>query len=120
MAVFPISGFLGQSFIKENYQYFRTSDDIDMISGQPFIKGNCHYSRTSDDIDMKLEQVSEPDKKNKIRLKEFNDNVMPADCDVIVIFLICGQFGAIQEPDSRRKVGKIYIFINSNSLPYKN
>ena len=49
-----------------------------MISGQPFIKGNCHYSRTSDDIDMELEAVSELDKKNKIRLKEFNDKVMPA------------------------------------------
>ena len=31
--------------------------------------------------------------------------------DVIVIFLICGQFGAIQEPDSGRIVFKTYIAI---------
>ena len=31
--------------------------------------------------------------------------------DVIVIFLICGQFGAIREPDSGRIVFKTYIAI---------
>ena len=44
---------------------------------------------------------------------------MSANCDVIFIFLIYGQFGAIQKPDSGRLVYKIYIFINSNLLSYK-
>ena len=45
---------------------------------------------------------------------------MPADCDVIVIFPIYGQFGAIWKPDSGRIVCKTYIFNNSNLLSYKN
>ena len=45
---------------------------------------------------------------------------MLANCDVIVIFLIYGQFGAIGKPDSRCIVCKTYIFINSNFLSYKN
>ena len=44
---------------------------------------------------------------------------MSANCGVIVIFLIYGQFGAIRKPDSGRIVSKIYIFINSNLLSYK-
>ena len=45
---------------------------------------------------------------------------MLENCDVIVIFLIFVRFGAIQKPDSWRIVCKIYIFINSNLLSYKN
>ena len=36
------------------------------------------------------------------------------NCDVIVIFSIYDQFGAIRKPDSERIVCKTYIFINSN------
>ena len=39
---------------------------------------------------------------------------MSTNFDVIVIFLIFGQFGAIRKTDSRCIVCKIYIFINSN------
>ena len=39
---------------------------------------------------------------------------MLANCDVIVIILIYGQFGAIWKPDSGRIACKTYIFINSN------
>ena len=42
------------------------------------------------------------------------------NCDVIVIFQIYGQFGAIRKPDSRSIVCKTYIFINSNLSSYKN
>ena len=45
---------------------------------------------------------------------------MSANSDVIVFFPIFGQFAAIQKLDSRRMVCKIYIFINSNLLSYKN
>ena len=40
--------------------------------------------------------------------------------DVIAIFPIYNQFGAIRKPDSGRIVCKIYIFINRNLLSYKN
>ena len=45
---------------------------------------------------------------------------MSANCDIIVIFPIYGQFGAIRKPDFGRMVSKTYIFINSNLLSYKN
>ena len=45
---------------------------------------------------------------------------MSENYDVIVIFLICGQFGAIRKPDFGRIVCKTYDLINSNLLSYKN
>ena len=43
---------------------------------------------------------------------------MSENCDVIVIFLIYGQFGAIWKRDSEHIVCKTYVFINSNLLSY--
>ena len=45
---------------------------------------------------------------------------MVENYDVIVIFLIYGQLGAIRKPNSGCIVNKTYIFINSNFLPYEN
>ena len=45
---------------------------------------------------------------------------MSANCDIVMIFPIYGQLGAIRKPYSGRIVCKIYIFINSNILSYKN
>ena len=45
---------------------------------------------------------------------------MSENFDVIVIFPIYGQFGAIRKPESVRMVWKTFIFINSNFLSYKN
>ena len=45
---------------------------------------------------------------------------MSENCDVILIFTIYDQLGAIWKPDSRRIVCKTYNFINSNLLSYKN
>ena len=70
------------------------------ISAQSLIKVNCHNSRPSDDIDMKLGPVTKLDKGNKTMSKKFDDDVMSANCDIIVIFLIYGQFGAIRKQDS--------------------
>ena len=90
------------------------------ISGQSFIKKNCHNSWTSHDIDVKLGPVTKLDKRNKTTSKKFDDDVISKSCDVISIFPIYGQFGAIWKPDSRCIVYKIYIFFNSNLLSYKN
>ena len=44
---------------------------------------------------MKLGRVTKFDKRNKLKSKEFDDDVMLESCDVIAIFPIYGQFGAI-------------------------
>ena len=68
---------------------------------------------------MKLGSVTKLEKRNKKTSKKFGDDVMSASCDDIVIFLIYGQFGAIQKQDSRRMACKSHIFIKSNLLSYK-
>ena len=93
------------------------------ISGflvNPFINENCYNSRPSNDIDMKLEPVTKFDKRNKTTSKKFDDDVMPENCDVIVTFLIYGQFGTIRKPNSGRMACSTYIFINSNLLSHEN
>ena len=72
----------------------------------PNLKENCYNSRTNDDIYMKLGPVTELDKKNKTTSKEFGDEVMSKNCDVIVIFRIFGQFGAVWRPDSGHRVSR--------------
>ena len=79
----------------------------------------CHNSRTINDLDMKLGPVTKFDKWNKSASKN-DDDTMSANCDVIVIFQIYGQFGVIQKPDSRCIVCKNCILLNSNPLYYKN
>ena len=69
---------------------------------------------------MKLGPVTKLDKKNKERQKKLDDDLVSANCDVIVIFLIYGQFGATRKPDSGRIACKKYIFIKSNLLSYNN
>ena len=83
------------------------------------MKENSHNSRTSDDIDKELGTVTKLDKRNKKTSNEFDDDVMSENCDIIVIFLVYGQFGAIWKPDSGRIACKTYTFINSNLLSYK-
>ena len=74
---------------------------------------------------MKLGPVTKLGKRNKAMSsckcrQKFDDDVMYQNCDVIVIFPIFGQFGAIRKPDSRRIVCKTYIFIKRNLFSYKN
>ena len=68
---------------------------------------------------MKLGPVTKPDKRNKTTSKKF-DHVMSKYCDVIAIFPLYSQFGAIRKPDSKCIVCNNYIFVNSNLLSYKN
>ena len=50
--------------------------------------------------------VTELDKKNKLTSKKIDDDFMSANCDVIVIFSIYGQFGVIKKFDSESLVYK--------------
>ena len=90
------------------------------ISGRSLIKENCYNSRTSVDIDMKLGPVTKLGKRNKGPSKKSDDNAISENYDIIVIFPISGQFGAIWWPDSENIVYKTYIYIKSNLLSYKN
>ena len=98
----------------------KTQMGVFPISAQSLIKRNCHNSRTNDDIDMTLGPVSKLDKSNKTLPKKFDDEVMSENCSFVAIFLIYGQYGAIQKLDLGRIVCKTYIFINSNLLSFKN
>ena len=69
---------------------------------------------------MKLGSVTKLDKKNKTMSKRFDDGVMSENCDVIVIFRIFGQFGAVRKLDSGHRVCKSYVFSNSNLFSYKS
>ena len=53
---------------------------------------------------MKLGPVTKLNKKNRATSKKIDDDVMLASYDVIVIFVISGQFGAIWKLDSGRIV----------------
>ena len=60
---------------------------------------------------MKLGPATKLDKKNKITSKNFDDEVMSEDCDVIVIFPEYDQFGVIWKPDYGRIVCKTYVLL---------
>ena len=44
---------------------------------------------------------------------------MSTNCEVILIFPIYGQFGAMQKPDSGWMISNTYSFIDSNLFSYK-
>ena len=69
---------------------------------------------------MKLGPVTKLHKRSKTTLKKVDDDVMLENCDVIVIFPIYGQFGAIWKPDSACIAFKTYVFITGNLVSYKN
>ena len=50
---------------------------------------------------MKLGAVTKPDKKNKTTSKTFDNCIMSRNCDLIAIFLIYSQYGAVWKADSR-------------------
>ena len=69
---------------------------------------------------MKLGPVTKLDKKNTTTSKRFDNDAISKNYDVIVIFLIYGQFGAMRKPNSGHMICKTLIFIKSNLLSYKN
>ena len=64
----------------------------------------CHNFRISHDIDMKLGPVAKLDNINTATSKNFHDDVMIANYDVILLSSIYGHFAAIPKPDSKRMV----------------
>ena len=58
---------------------------------------------------MKLGPVTKLEKRNKTTSKKFDEDVISENCEVIVIFPIYGQFGAIRKPDSGGILCKTYI-----------
>ena len=59
---------------------------------------------------MKLGPVAKLEKKNKRTSKNFDDDVMSKNFNVIAIFPIHSQFGGIWRLDSERIVCKTYVF----------
>ena len=70
-------------------KYRREFSDF-RISGQSRTKENRYNSRASEDIEMKLGPVTKLDNRNNTTSKQFDDDVMSKNCDVITIFLIYG------------------------------
>ena len=58
------------------------------ISGQSFTHEDCHNSRTSHDTDMKFGPVIKLDKINNKMSKKFSDDIISANCNIIVFFPI--------------------------------
>ena len=69
---------------------------------------------------MKLGPVTKPGKRNKTTSKKIDVDVMSENSNVIVIFVIFGQFGAVRRAASGHRVCKSYVFTNSNLLSYKS
>ena len=80
---------------------------------------NYHDYITTHDNDMKVGPVTAIEKKKRGNDKKVDDDVMLANCDVIVFCPIYGQFAVIRKPDFGHMVCKTYISINSNCLSYK-
>ena len=59
---------------------------------------------------MKLGPVTKVDMRSTAK---FGDEVMSANCHVIVFFPTYGQFSAIPKPDSGRMTYKTYVSINN-------
>ena len=49
-----------------------------------------------------LDKLTKIDRRNKTMARKLDDDVISDNCDIIVIFPIYGQFGAIWKPDSGR------------------
>ena len=69
---------------------------------------------------MKFGPATKFNKRNKTMSKNFDNDIMLANCEVIAIFPIYGQFRAIQKLDSEHIVYKTYLLITSNLLSCKN
>ena len=68
---------------------------------------------------MKLGLVTKLDQRNK-NVQKIDDDRTYENGDVIAIFPICRQFGAIWKPDFGHIFFKTYFFINSNLSSYIN
>ena len=69
---------------------------------------------------MKLGPVTNLERKTKSTSKNFDHDVMSANCDVIVNFPNLWPVWLYRELESGSIASEPYIFINSNLLSYKN
>ena len=69
---------------------------------------------------MRLGPVTKLEKKNKTTSRKLDVDVMSENHDVIVVFRLFVQFGAVRRPDSGHRVCKIYVLSNKNYFSYKN
>ena len=76
-------------------------------------------SRIIQGIGTKPGTVTKLDKRNTTMSNKVDNDVMLANCDIIVFFSIYFQFAVFRKLDSRRMVYKTLILINSNFLSYK-
>ena len=53
---------------------------------------------------MKFGPVTKLNKRNKTTSKKIDNDIALANCDLVVILLIYGQFGTIRKPDSGRSL----------------
>ena len=97
----------------------KTRTRVFLVSGflvKSLINKYCHSSRASNHTDMKLGPLTELDKRNILTSSKCNNNIMPANYDFLVLYLIYGWFEAIQKPDSRSMVYGLYVSINGKYL----
>ena len=86
------------------------------MGGQDLVKSslykNCHNSRNSNDTDSKLGTLSKLEKRNTIKSKEFDNDVILTNYDAIIIFLIYERFGEIgqQEPRCNAYFSSVTMF----------
>ena len=101
----------------------KTQTGVFMISGflvKSLRNRKLHNSRNSYDIDMNPRSARKLIKRNTTLLKNVDDDVVSANYEVNVTFLIDGKIIAIQNPDSEAMVHNFYIFMKSNLFSYKN
>ena len=93
--------------VKTRQEYFQFLDFWSISYKKKLLLQN---SKTSNDIDMTVGTVTRHDKRNIITSKKFGNDVISENCDVIAVFPICGQSGAIRKPEYRCIVYKNFYF----------
>ena len=64
--------------------------------------------------------LSKVEKRNVIKSKKCDNDILSAHYDVIFIFLIYDQFGAIRKLDAGCKIHNIQFFMNNSFLSNKS
>ena len=59
---------------------------------------------------MKFGPETKFDKRDKLTSKNFDVYIMSEKCDVVVIFRLFGQFGAVRRPDSEHRICNSNLF----------
>ena len=110
-----------QSLVKRlRWRFCQYSQQLNLLSVNPQ-SGQTHSnnspsarnSRTNNDMDMKFEPLFKLEKRNAMKPKRFVNDIILANYDIIIIFLIYCWFDPIGKPKS----GCNSYFIISNDFP---